>query len=152
MVGTRIVNGVIIEYTNVDVAGGTTQNGIEINNPDIKMFQENVTITLTSIYPLKTYNTIIPSSTGPTIVGPKRFDDQQDLAEIRYFINGRNPNKIYKRPLVFKQNSSGSDNIVLNYQTFYQGKKSEISQIIFSVNKTSDIEFNFDNQQNENLL
>jgi hypothetical protein len=121
----------------------TIQNTVlKIDTNDFKNTKElyfigDVTIKLTSIYPLKTYSSF-PQN---IFVGPPTFNYQQNKSEIRYSINGKNPtmsSPLYKEPLTFHHNVSGSDNIVLKYRVYYKGKTSEIGKIILNIKKQTD--------------
>lgn len=151
--GNRIINDSIVSYSNRNIQREIIQTGNIFNNKDILVFLRSVIITLTSSYPLKTYSAVTTSIKHRIFVGKPFFnDDSTKLAEIRYTINGKKPglsSKIYKNPLVFKQNTAGSDGVILKYVVYYKGKKSVVTTIKFIISKKKNTNiYEFDELQN----
>ncbi len=138
--GTLISNGSTSQVSN-KVIQEVTQSGNEVTNQSVLTFLETTTITLSTIYPLREYSNRVTSVTNKVFVGKPVFTDEStNKAEIRYTVNGKKPSlssKIYKKSLVFKQNTAGSDDVVLKYAVYYKGKKSEITTIIFRIVKSN---------------
>jgi hypothetical protein len=134
-------NVIILDKPNA-LSDGTLINDVSKSETDVSGFEltENLTIsdkTVTNLpaYLLKSGGTVKILTSYPTydysqiptgnIIGKL---NENVHAEIRYTINGKTPTRtshLYKEPIVFDQfNLSGSDNTILKYKVFYQGKAS----------------------------
>jgi hypothetical protein len=139
LTGTIITSDAeLVNYLRELVRAGTRKvsSNEYINQDTFLTFYQRVTLTFTSIYPLKNYPRYTTNS--KTFVGEPAFDYQNDKAEIRYTLNGKVPkisSKLYKREIIFKQNHSGTENMYMRYRVIYKGKKSGASTLRFKIQK-----------------
>ena len=125
-------------YIKERVKSGVTKlSSNEFINQDVFLnFINSVKIVFTSNYLLKTF---VKYPTGKNIfIGGFKQNYQNDKAEIRYTLNGKEPkttSNLYKEEILFKQNNSGTENNCLRYRIYYKGKKSNPSTIKFKVIK-----------------
>jgi len=136
--GLRIgENGRTTRYRSNAVQVGIIEESNRVfKTREILKFLGDITISFTSIYPLKTYSDTFKRT--DVFVGEPEFNYQFDSAEIRYSIRGRSPNqkgKTYKENIILQQNTTGSDNVVFNYKLYYKGKSSDTGQIEFNIIK-----------------
>lgn len=136
-------DGTVENYSSTSIQKEIIQDGNNFTNKSILNFRGETTIILSTIYPLRTYSTVTTSVRNKTFVGEPAFSSRAtssatNRAEIRYTVNGKKPSlssKVYKKALVFKQNTAGSDDIILKYRVYYKGNKSEVTTIEFRINK-----------------
>lgn len=135
-------DGTVENYSSTSIQKEIIQDGNNFTNKSILNFQGTTTIILDTIYPLRTYLDVTTSIKNKIFVGKPAFDDDStNMEEIRYTVNGKKPSlssRIYKKPLVFKQNTAGSDGVVLKHAVYYKGKESVVSTIEFTINKRRD--------------
>ena len=133
-------------YSDTELSSKVIQSGNTFTSPpDVYTFIGPITISFTSTYPLKTYSTT--PRRNNEVIGSPPFGYQVNKAEIRYKITGGGVSPesfIYKQPFTLRHNTSGSDNVVLDYKIFYQGKTSESTAVILNISKTDDGFYSFD--------
>ena len=134
--GLRVVNGKVSRYNSKAIQVDILEESNRVfRNKQILTFLGDISISFSSIYPIKTYSKEFKTN---NFIGEPVFNYQFNRAEIRYNIVGRSPDrkgKTYKGNIVLKQNTTGSDNIIFNYKLYYKGKVSETAQIEFNIIK-----------------
>jgi len=139
------VTGISEEYNSTEIQHDTIKQGNTFFSKSPKIFIGPITISFSSKYPLKTYPNI--TRTRNQFIGEPKFGYQSNRAEIRYSVGGNgsvhNKSTLYKRPIILKHNTSGSDNILLNYKIFYKGKTSAVGSAYISIKKTDDKFYSF---------
>ena len=127
----NIKTGRISREDNLTVRSSISNslNSKVFNNTQVLTFKGDVVINFDSRYPIKTYNSIMTNE--DLIVGEPGYNYQYERAEIKYSIKGGSPRakgdyrQTYSKPIVIKENTSGSDNVLVRFKVFYKGKKSE---------------------------
>lgn len=134
------ITGQVVNYNNRSIQYSVLkEDSITIRNRRRLVFIGEVTVNFSSIYPLKTYSEVMKKDRWFT--GEEKYGYQQDRAEIRYTLDGSRvfPNStLYKESIVIKRDTAGANNIILKYKLFYEGRKSKIGQVNFSIIKGND--------------
>ena len=127
------------KYIEQEIINNTYKSGNTVIASYPLTFIGHICISFTSMYPLKTYPTI--NKFRNQLIGQAKFGYQSHLAEIRYNFGGKgivySTSSLYKNPIVIYHNIAGSDNTLLNYKIFYNGKKSETRSVHINIKKTN---------------
>jgi hypothetical protein len=125
--GTQINDSTKVEteIENIELNENLTISDSTVTNLPAYLIRSGGTITIATNYPTYNYSSIPAGN----IIGKL---SENTYAEIRYTLNGKTPTRtshLYTTPIALDRNLTGSDNTVLKYKVFYQGKSSETKTI-----------------------
>jgi hypothetical protein len=144
LTGTRILenNGVITTQAVVNLDVGnlveqttTTLNGhtvTEVISAPVVKFASDVTVAITTVYPLKAM-AAIPVGAHVVIGDYPDIPYNLDKAAIYYTVSGKDPkrtkNVLYLQPIVITQNETINDNTLLKAKVYREGNESDVMAV-----------------------